>query len=118
MFFSHCSTNSCGVAIGVCELKSLHIIDRKSDENGRILITGAKVNDENVLLVNLYNSKTESEQSKTLDTLKNLLEVIENISDKKIILGGYLNMVFDCNIEACGGNPVLKKKSLTKFINI
>ena len=27
-------------------------------------------------------------------------------------------MVFDCNLEVCGGNPVLKKKSPTKFIEI
>ena len=27
-------------------------------------------------------------------------------------------MVFDCNLEACGGNPVLKKKSLSNFIEI
>ena len=29
LFFSHGSTNSCGVAIGFCRLKSLHIIDKK-----------------------------------------------------------------------------------------
>ena len=55
-----------------------------------------------------------------LNTLKKLLENIKNISDKKIILGGDLNLVFDCNLEACNGNPVLKKKSLikSKFIEI
>ena len=53
-----------------------------------------------------------------LDALKNLLEDIDNTFDKKIILGGDLNLVFDCNREACGGNPVLKKKSLTNFIEI
>ena len=83
MFFSHGSTNSCGVAVGFCGLKSLHVIDKKSDENGRILIIDAKVNDEKFLLVNLYNSNAECEQIKMLDTLKNLLEDIDNISDKK-----------------------------------
>ena len=83
MVFSHGSTNSCGVALDFWGLKSLNIIDKKSDENGRILIIDAKVNDEKFLLVNLYNSNTESEQIKTLDTLKNLLEDIDNISDKK-----------------------------------
>ena len=78
LFFSHGSTNSCGVAIGFWGLKSLHIIDRKSDENGRILITDAKVNDKKFLLVNLYNPNTESDQTKTLDTLKNLLEDIDD----------------------------------------
>ena len=83
-----------------------------------MLIIDAKVNEEKFLLVNLYNSSTESEQIKTLDTLKKLLVDIDNISDKKIILGGGLNLVFDCNLEVCGGNPVLKRKSLTKFIEI
>ena len=118
LFFSHGSTNSCGVAIGFCRLISLHIIDKKSDENDRILITDVKVNDEKFLLVNLYSSNTESEKIKTLDTLKNLVEDIDNISDKKIILGRDLNLVFDCNLEACGDKPILKKKSLTKFIEI
>ena len=106
------------MAIGFCGIKSLHIIDKKSDENGRILIIDAKVNDEKFSLANLYDSDTKSEQIKTLDTLKNLLEDIDNISDKKIILGGDFNLLFDCNLEACGCNPVLKKKSLTKFIEI
>ena len=35
-----------------------------------------------------------------------------------MIRGGDLNLVFDCNLEVCGNNPVLKKKSLTKFIKI
>ena len=86
LFFSHAITNSCGVAIGFigfCGLKSLHIIDKKSDENGRILIIDAKVNDKKLLLVNLYNSNAEPEQIKTLDTLKNLHKDIDNISDKK-----------------------------------
>ena len=50
--------------------------------------------------------------------MKNLVKDIDNIYDKKIILGGDLNLVFDCNLEACHGNPVLKKKSLTQFIEI
>ena len=53
-----------------------------------------------------------------LETLENSLEDIDNISDKKIILGGDLSLLFDCNLEACGDNPVSKKKSLTKFIEI
>ena len=35
-----------------------------------------------------------------------------------MILGGDLNLVFDCNLEACSRNTVLKKKSLNKFIEI
>ena len=80
-FFSHGSTYSCGVAVGFSRLKSLHIIDNKSNENGWILIIDGKVNDEKLLLVNLYNLNKESEQIKMLDTLKNPLEDID-LSDK------------------------------------
>ena len=83
MFFSHGSTNSCGVAIGLYRLKSLHIIVKKSYENGQILIIDAKANDKKFLLANLYNSHTESEKIKTSDTLKNVLKNIDNISEKK-----------------------------------
>ena len=109
LFFSHGSTNSCEVAIGFCGLNSLHIIDKKLMKTIKFLI------------VKISNQNIESEQIKTLDTLKNLLEDTDNISNKKKkkkILGGDLNLVFDCNLEACGGNRVLKKKSLTKFIEL
>ena len=82
-FFSHGSTNPCLVAMVFCESKPLHVIGKKSDEKGQTLIIDAKVNDKKLLLVNLYNSNTESEQIKTLVTLKSLLENIDKISDKK-----------------------------------
>ena len=78
LFFSRSSTNSCGVAIGFCKSYSLHIIGRKSDENGRLFVIDAKVNEKKFLQVNLYNLNTESEQIKMLDTLKKLLEDIDN----------------------------------------
>ena len=54
---------------------------------------------------------TESEHDKTLDNLKSLLE---DISDKKRTLGRRL-----CGGgNACGGNSVLKNKSLTELIKI
>ena len=46
LFFSHGSTNSWGVAIGFSGLKSLHIKDKKSDKNSRILTINTKPNDE------------------------------------------------------------------------
>ena len=111
LLFSHVSRNSYKVVIGFCGLKSLPKTSRKSEENGQILIIDAKVNDEKYLLLNLYNLNTESEHVKSLDTLKSLLD---DISDKKRTLGGHL-----CGGgNACGGNPVLKNKSLTKFIKI
>ena len=50
---------------------------KKTDKNGRILISNFKMVDEtNFVLVNIYNSKTETEQVTTLLDLGKLLETI------------------------------------------
>ena len=40
------------------------------------------------------------------------------ISNKQIVLRGDFNLIFDCKLETNGGNPVLKKKSIAKLIEI
>ena len=37
---------------------------------------------------------------------------------KEIVFGGDFNLFFELKLEAQGGNPVLKKKSLAKLIQI
>ena len=118
MFCSHDKTNSCGVAIGYYGSSSFNFINKISDKKGGILILGVTVNDDNFLLINLYNSNTKSEQIVTLSALQNLLEKIDDIKNKNIILGGDFNLIFDSIIEASGGNPILKMKSIAKLIEI
>ena len=45
------------------------------------------------------------------------LEKIHGINNKSIVFGGGFNLFFEAILEAQGGNPVLKKKSLAKLIN-
>ena len=40
------------------------------------------------------------------------------ITKKNIVFGGDFNLIFDCKFDASGGNPILKKKSLAKLIEI
>ena len=98
LFFSHGKTNSCGVATGFCGKNSFDLIDQKSDENGRILIIEAKINEDNFIVMNIYNSNTESEQSKTFSVLQNMLDDIK-ISNKQIVFGSDFNLIFDCKLE-------------------
>ena len=65
IFYSHCTTNSCGVAIAFLGSKSLEVVETKNDDQGKILILDIKICDKELLLVNLYNANTEKEQ---LDT--------------------------------------------------
>ena len=48
-----------------------------------------------------------------------MLNSIPNIVNKNVILGGNFNLFFNTSIEEIQGrNPILKKKSLTKLIEI
>ena len=47
-----------------------------------------------------------------------MLNSIPNIINKNVILGGDFNLFFNTSLETQGGNPILKKKSLAKLIEI
>ena len=49
------------------------------DNNGRIIVLEAEVDDEIFLLINLYNPNTEAEQVKTLCELERMLDSCKNI---------------------------------------
>ena len=94
------------------------IIEQKCDNNGRILILDTKLNEEKFLLINLYNPNNESDQLDTLAELMTLLENIHDIPDKKIILGGDFNTIMDLNLDSKGGNPSFKKRTFAKMTEL
>ena len=82
LFFSHGKSNSCGVAIGYCGTEDLKVLNTVHDNNGRILILDAELNGTNFLLINFYNSNTESEQLSTFSTLEKPLEKFDDYKKK------------------------------------
>ena len=60
IFYSHGTTNSCGVAIAFLGSKSLEVVESKNNDQGRILTLDIKICDKELLLVNLYNTNTEN----------------------------------------------------------
>ena len=116
IFYSHGTSNSCGIVIAFLGSKSLEVVETKNNDQVRILILDIKICDKELLLVNLYNANTEKEQ---LDTkLPKMLNSIPNIMNKNVILGGDFNLFFNTSHETHGRNPILKKKSLEKLIKI
>ena len=69
-------------------------MNKENDKAGRFLIIEAKVENENFLLYNLYDANTESEQLSTLYDLINMLEKINDVADKNVVLGGDFNLFF------------------------
>ena len=65
MFFSHGTSNSCGVAIGYFGSKAFVVKSELSDNHGRILLLNVKIDNQDYILINLYNANTEKEQLNT-----------------------------------------------------
>ena len=118
VIFSHGKTNSCGVAIGYLGNKPFSLISQSKDNNGRLLVLEVEIDSEIIVLINVYNANTESEQLSTLSQLNDMLGNVMDIKNKNIILGGDFNLHFDSKLEAKGGKPALKKQSIAKLIEI
>ena len=43
---------------------------------------------------------------------------MQDIHNKNIILGSHFHIIFNPGLEALGGNPILKKRTLAKIIQI
>ena len=70
--------------MGYVENNKVDVLDKKTDKNGRILISDVMVDETNFVLVNIYNPNTETEQVTTLLDLGKMLEIIKDFSDKHI----------------------------------
>ena len=75
----------------------------KNHNQGRILIVDADTDEEIFVLINLYNANTETEQIKTICDLDQLLSDFCLDSNKKKVLAGDFNLLFDPSLEASGG---------------
>ena len=88
------------MAIGYAGNNKVNVLDKKTDENGRILILDVMVDETNFVLINIYNPNTETEQVTTLLHLDKILEAIKDLSDKHIVLADDLNFFFDTSLDS------------------
>ena len=118
VFYSYGKSNSCGVLICYIGSKRLFIRNKLSDNDGRILILDVDIDDENFILINLYNPNTEAEQLKTLSKLSEMLTKLHLTQNNNIICAGDFNLLFNIKLESYGGNPVFKKRSVGKIFEL
>ena len=64
VFFSHGTSNSHGVSIAYLGSKCFVAKNKRNDDAGRILILDVTFNDTDYILINIYNTNTETEQIK------------------------------------------------------
>ena len=114
--FSNYTSNARGVAI-LFTKDSSFVIDRVSHDNdGRILLASVQINNQKILLINLYNNNDQKGQLETIVTLNSLLQQHPH-DDYLPIFAGDFNLVFGSK-DYKYGCPILKKKSLAEIIKI
>ena len=82
------------------------------------MILDVMVDETNIVLVNIHDPNTETEQVATLHDLDKMWETIRDLYDEHIVLAGDLNFFFDTSLDSYGGKPTPKKKSVAKFIEL
>ena len=66
----------------------------------------------------MYDENTETEQCKTFNELQSLLSFFDINEDRRIIFSGDFNIFFNLKLEARGGKPIPKRKSIIKLVDI
>ncbi|RUA06760.1 MAG: hypothetical protein DSY43_01275 [Gammaproteobacteria bacterium] len=112
LVMSHGTSKSKGTAILFGSKLHFKTKDQIIDTNGRYVIVWSEIQGKHFLLVNTYFPNLENEQ---VSLMKEIMEVINKIEypiDTHMVWGGDFNFIFDQDLEAHGGNPTLKLRSI------
>ena len=94
------------------------LISKKADNSGRMLTLDIMLDGDHYIVINLYNANTKTEQCKIFNELQSLLKFFDFNQNKRIIFAGAFNIFFSSKLEARGGKPIPKRKSVIKLADI
>ena len=119
VIFSHGTSNSKGVLIAFREsIRNYKIRSAQCDASGRYIILDLKIDNCPFILINYYAPNDECQQLQALEEISNNLDRLDFKENTKFIWGGDFNVIFYEKLDADGGNPKLKDKSITKIISM
>ena len=118
MHFSHDSSNSCGVLIAFYGNQDITVKKKLSDKKGWVLVLDTRIDGSDFLLINIYNTNTKKEQVSVLNELTTILSNFENTLNHNVIFADDFNVFFDASLDAKGGTPTLKSRSINELIEL
>ena len=118
LFFSQGTSNSTGVLVGFRDGLDYSVNKEVKDNNGRILILDVEIQGKPYLIINLYADNDQAGQLVTLAKLESLLESFDINEERKIILEGDFNIIFDTHLDEDVGSPCLKVGTIQKLMDI
>ena len=88
--------------------------NQKIDNDGLILILDVTINDADFILINLYNSHTETERVSLLNNLSSLLGNFDITLEEKLILAGF-SLFLSSKLDGKWGKHAIKKQKIFPF---
>ena len=90
------------------------MINQYVDDGGKFIVLNTLTEDSPVVFINCYAPNEEKDQLKVFDDLNHILDNIDNSEGTVLVWGGDFNLIFDIGLDADGGSPKLKLKSICK----
>ena len=82
------------------------------------MILDVSINDSEYILINLYNANTEKDHRDVINNMFALLEKFDTNRKSTSFWWEILVDFFESKLDAKGGNPTIRKKSLAKLLEI
>ena len=118
LLFLHGSYNFCEVFVAFYGNQDIAVKKKLSDKKGGVLVLDARIDDSDFLLINIYNANMEKEQVSVLNELITILSNLGNTLNHNVIFARDFNIFFDASLDAKGGIPTLKSRSVNKLIEL
>ena len=118
IIFSHGKSDARGVLIAFREAVKYSIRSKHVDKEGRYIVLDVLIDNNPVILVNYYAPNVESDQLKYFDELTHIFDQLQASENTTFIWGGDFNLFFDIELDADGGSPKLKVKSVSKLLSM
>ena len=122
LYFNHGTSKSKGVLTCIPKNCNIKIEKKISDGEGRILFLQCNINNLNYTIGNIY-MPTSNHCNEQLKILEKISEMLENLQNDNIILGGDFNIHIDAeldkgNLLGTNKNNEFKKKLINFLILI
>ena len=104
IYFSHGSSSGRGVALLIPKYMNEQVPIKaiETDKEGRILLVHTELCNRDVIVVNIY-APTKDNTTLQNNFLENLRIILENFTDKPLIIGGDFNTYLDSELDKRGG---------------
>ena len=112
LIMSHGESNSKGTAILFGNELNYKLNEKKVHKYGRYVIILAVIQGTNFLLINSYLPNIEKDQILIMREIMKTVNSMDIPTETYMIWGGDFNFCFDLELEAYGGNPMPKNKSI------